>query len=132
MLTLSHMAAWFRPADPSAGSASDERTPATDAATRAAETPPPPPSRAWLLRLHSPQTWRLASGLVLFAFVLTHYLNHALGLVSLDAMEDAQAARFAVWRSWPGTILLYGAFATHIGFALAKLVTRRTWRMPPW
>ena len=42
------------------------------------------------------QTWRLASGLVLFAFVLTHYLNHALGLVSLDAMEEAQAARFAV------------------------------------
>src|SRR5215218_4340471 len=61
-----------------------------------------------------------------------HYLNHALGLVSLDAMEEAQAARFAVWRSWPGTILLYGAFATHMGFALAKLVTRRTWRIPPW
>lgn len=83
-------------------------------------------------RWRDAQTWRLASGLVLFAFVLTHYLNHALGLVSLDAMESAQAARTAVWRSWPGTILLYGAFAAHIGFALARLMTRRTWRMPPW
>ena len=78
------------------------------------------------------QMWRLGSGLVLFVFVLTHYLNHALGLVSLDAMEGAQAVRTAVWRSWPGTILLYGALATHVGFALARLVMRRTWRMPPW
>ena len=78
------------------------------------------------------QTWRLGSGLVLFAFVLTHYLNHALGLISLEAMEDAQTLRTAAWRSWPGTLLLYGAFAAHIGFVLAKLVTRRTWRMPLW
>src|SRR4051794_15661961 len=73
------------------------------------------------------QMWRLGSGLVLFVFVLTHYLNHALGLVSLDAMEGAQAVRTAVWRSWPGTILLYGALATHVGFALARLVMRRAW-----
>ena len=132
MLTLSHMAAWFRPADPSAGSASDERTPATDAATRAAETPPPPPSQAWLLRLHNPQTWRLASGLVLFAFVLTHFLNHALGHVSLEAMQQGQAIRRAVWGSWPGSLLLYGAAAVHVGLALWKLVNRRTWRLPAW
>ena len=132
MLTLSHMAAWFRPADPSAGSASDERTPATDAATRAAETPPPPPSQAWLLRLHNPQTWRLASGLVLFAFVLTHFLNHALGHVSLEAMQQGQGIRRAVWGSWPGSLLLYGAAAVHVGLALWKLVNRRTWRLPAW
>lgn len=132
MLTLSHMAAWFRPADPSAGSASDERTPATDAATRAAETPPPPPSQAWLLRLHNPQTWRLASGLVLFAFVLTHFLNHALGHVSLEAMQQVQGIRRAVWGSWPGSLLLYGAVAVHVGLALWKLVNRRTWRLPAW
>jgi len=94
---------------------------------------PPGWAERWRVgRWRDAQTWRLASGLVLFAFVLTHYLNHALGLVSLEAMEDAQVLRTAAWRSWPGTILLYGAFAAHIGFALAKLVTRRTWRMPPW
>ena len=90
--------------------------------------------RAWArtTSLRQPQTWRLASGLVLFGFVLTHFLNHALGLVSIEAMEGAQEYRVAVWQSGTGTILLYGAFAIHIGFAFAKLITRRTWRLPPW
>src|SRR3954470_4940194 len=122
MLTLSHRAT----------RAPDERTSAADAGARAAETPLPPPSRAWLLRLHNPQTWRLASGLVLFAFVLTHFLNHALGHVSLEAMQQVQGLRRAVWGSWPGTLLLYVAVAVHVGLALWKLVNRRTWRMPPW
>jgi adenylate cyclase len=78
------------------------------------------------------QTWRLASGLVLFTFVATHFLNHALGHVSLDAMEDVQAVRRAIWRSWPGTLLLYGALITHLCLVLGKLIRRRTWRMAPW
>ena len=40
---------------------------------------------------------RLASGLVLFGYVLTHLLNHALGNVSLDAMEDGLDLVTAVW-----------------------------------
>jgi adenylate cyclase len=87
---------------------------------------------AWAQRWRDPQAWRLASGLVLFTFALTHFLNHALGHVSLDAMLEAQEVRRAVWRSRPGTILLYGAAAIHITLALWKLVNRRTWRMPPW
>src|SRR4051812_19888010 len=122
MLTLSHRAT----------RAPDERTSAADAGPRAGETPLQPLSRAWLVRLRNPQTWRLASGLVLFAFVLTHFLNHALGHVSLEAMQQGQAIRRAVWGSWPGTLLLYGAAAVHVGLALWKLVNRRTWRMPPW
>ena len=31
---------------------------------------------------------RLWSGYVLFLYVVTHLLNHALGLVSLGALED--------------------------------------------
>src|SRR5215212_3723059 len=107
MLTLSHMATC----------ALDERAPAADAGPRAEETPRPP-SRAWLLRLRNPQTWRLASGLVLFAFVLTHFLNHALGHVSLEAMQQGQGIHRAVWGSWPGTLLLYGAAAVHVSLAL--------------
>src|SRR3954465_3077286 len=132
MRTLSHMAAWFGPAHPSTGLvAPNERTPAADAGPRAEEIPRPP-SRAWLPRLRNPQTWRLASGLVLFAFVPPPFLNHALGHVSLEAMQQGQGLRRAVWGSWPGTLLLYGAAAVHVGLALWKLVNRRTWRMPPW
>lgn len=79
-----------------------------------------------------PQRARLISGLILFTFVLTHFVNHALGLVSLDAMEAMQSWRRAFWRSAPGTMALYGAFAVHIGFAIYRILRRRTWRMPPW
>src|SRR4051795_12245105 len=89
-------------------------------------------TRLRLRRWREPQMWRLARGLVLFAFALTHFLNHALGHVSLDVMEAVQVVRRAVWRSWPGTILLYGAFAVHGGLALWKLARRRTWPMAPW
>jgi adenylate cyclase len=47
-------------------------------------------------------------------------------------MEEFQAVRVEVWRSWPGTILLYGAAAVHTALAVLKLVRRRTLRMPPW
>lgn len=73
---------------------------------------------------------RLASGLVLFAFVLLHFLNHALGLVSIAVMDVVQTWRWALWRSPPGTILLYGAFAVHIALGVRALFRRRTWRMP--
>lgn len=84
------------------------------------------------IRWLDPQVWRLASGLVLFAFALTHFLNHALGLVSVDAMEAVQEVRRGFWRSRPGTVLLYGSLAIHVALALYKLVARRTWRMAPW
>lgn len=83
-------------------------------------------------RWRDPQKWRLASGLILFIFALTHFLNHALGHVSLEAMEAVQAIRTGLWRSWPGTVLLYGAAAVHVGLALWKIARRRTWRMAPW
>lgn len=88
--------------------------------------------RAWLPSLRDLQSWRLASGLVLFAFVLTHFLNHALGLVSLDAMNRMQVMRRAVWSTWPGSTLLYGAIAVHLGLVLWKFIHRRTWRMQLW
>ena len=84
------------------------------------------------LRLAEAQTWRLISGLILFAFALTHFLNHALGHISIQTMEEVQAVRRGVWRSWPGTVALYGALAVHVSLALSKLILRRTWRLAPW
>ena len=78
------------------------------------------------------QRLRLASGLVLFTFAATHFLNHALGLVSLDAMQAMQDWRKVVTRSWPGSGVLLGAFVIHIVLALYKIVARLTWKLPFW
>jgi adenylate cyclase len=73
---------------------------------------------------------RLVSGLVLAAFLLTHFGNHALGLVSLDAMEAGRRWFNLLWRSPVGTALLYGSVLAHFALALAAIYRRRTLRMP--
>ena len=59
-----------------------------------------------LLRGDLLQKLRIASGLILFAFAATHFLNHALGLVHIETMHEVQQWRQVVTRSWPGTIIL--------------------------
>jgi adenylate cyclase len=78
------------------------------------------------------QRLRLVSGLVLFAFAVTHFLNHALGLISLHAMEEFQTLRYSVTRSTPGTIVLGGAFLMHLGLALVRVTAIRSWTMSRW
>jgi len=85
-----------------------------------------------LLRGSLTQRLRIASGLILFAFATTHFLNHALGLVSLDLMHEVQAWRQVVTRSVPGTWVLVAALLTHVGLGLFKLARRTTLRMPTW
>lgn len=72
---------------------------------------------------------RLASGLVLFGFVLTHLLNHALGLISVDAMLAVQEWRTAITRSLPGTALLIGSAVIHMLLGLARLTGLHSWRI---
>lgn len=74
---------------------------------------------------------RLASGQVMWCYIALHFLNHSLGLISLDAAEAALRVAAAVWQSGPGTVLLYGAFGTHVMLALAALHQRHTLRLPP-
>ena len=74
---------------------------------------------------------RMASGLVLFTYIGAHLINHALGLISLDTAEAGMGIAVEVWYSLPGTILLYGAFATHFMMALFAVYERRTFRLPP-
>lgn len=85
-----------------------------------------------LLRGSLAQRIRLGTGLILFAFALTHFFNHALGLVSLQAMVWFDGIRTAVTRSALGGIVLAAALLVHAGSALAKIVQRRTFRLPPW
>ncbi|WP_209001889.1 adenylate/guanylate cyclase domain-containing protein [Stappia albiluteola] len=78
------------------------------------------------------QQLRLASGLVLIVFVLTHFLNHALGHISLGVMQAGQDLRYAVWHSLPGTVLLYSALFTHVVLALWRTARRGTLHIPKW
>jgi adenylate cyclase len=74
---------------------------------------------------------RLATGLVLFAFALTHLLNHAVGLVSLDAMEAVRSVRIAVTRSTLGTTILVFSLALHFALGVIVFVSRRSLRIAP-
>jgi len=76
------------------------------------------------------RTLRLYSGLVLFSFVLLHFLNHMLMLVSIDAAEAVRPWFLAIWRNPVGTILFLGALLVHITLALRSLYLRRTLVMP--
>ena len=75
---------------------------------------------------------RLISGLILFSFALTHLLNHAIGLISLETMEQVRLYRVAITRSIPGSTILGLALLVHIGLALYKFAARRSLRMTAW
>ena len=76
---------------------------------------------------------RLATGLVLFAYLVTHFLNHALGIISLQAMEAGRLVFLAVWRNGVGTTVLYLSLLAHMALALWALYRRRNLaRMPLW
>src|SRR6201997_2484803 len=74
---------------------------------------------------------RLISGLVMLAYVTMHLLNHAVGLISLEAMEDVLWYIFRIWANRPAQVLLYGSFLVHYGLALWALWQRRSLRLRP-
>ena len=74
--------------------------------------------------------WRLVSGTTMFVYIATHMLNHALGAWSLGSAEAGLETATAIWRSLPGTVLLYGAAAVHFALALDTLYERRHWKLP--
>ena len=75
---------------------------------------------------------RLISGLVMFTFVATHLINHALGLVSLAAMESGRHVFLVLWRNPVGEALLLAAILTHLLLAAWSIYLRRQLRMPLW
>lgn len=88
-------------------------------------------SRNWAV-LHWRGRLRLASALVLLAFVICHLTAHSLLLVSF---EDAEATRNALmypWRTWIGTGILTAAFVVHFSNALWSIYVRRALRLNRW
>jgi hypothetical protein len=73
---------------------------------------------------------RLVTGLVMFAYVTTHFVNHALGLVSVQVMDRELHRIYQYWASPLGSFMLYSAFAIHYSLALWALWLRRSLKMP--
>jgi adenylate cyclase len=72
---------------------------------------------------------RLWSGLVMLAYVTMHLSNHAIGLISLRAMNSVLGWVVLLWGNPPAQVLLYGAFLVHFTLALWALWERRTLRL---
>jgi len=72
------------------------------------------------------------TGAVLAVYVVTHFVNHALGVISIDVQERLLEVLAPIWQSVPGTLVLYGALITHALLGLYALWIRKTMRMPPW
>lgn len=71
---------------------------------------------------------RLATGLILFSYLISHFTNHSLGNISLSAMDEGMIYHVAFWRSWPVTIVFYAAALTHMSLGLWALYQRRQFR----
>jgi len=75
---------------------------------------------------------RLYSGFFLFSFVFTHYLNHMLGLHSLDLMEAGRELFNVFWRFLPVEILLALSLLAHASLALLKIAQSRSSSLSFW
>jgi len=71
---------------------------------------------------------RLACGLVLFAYLISHFLNHALGNISMDALADGVYYHTLFWQFLPVTIAFYTAALVHAGLGIWALYQRRQFR----
>src|SRR4051812_9898274 len=71
---------------------------------------------------------RLASGVVLFAYLISHFLNHALGNISFEAMESGVYWHTLFWQSLPVTVVFYASCFVHTGLGIWALYERRQFR----
>jgi len=75
---------------------------------------------------------RLWSGYVLFFYVVTHLLNHTLGLISLRVLEAGRYWFVLIWHNPVGQTVLYGALFGHFFLALWSLYRRRALKLSSW
>src|SRR5579872_67727 len=71
---------------------------------------------------------RLTTGLVLFVYATLHFANHALGNISIGAMESGLALQKLIWQSLPGAVILYLSLLTHMSLGFWALYQRRRFR----
>ena len=75
---------------------------------------------------------RLWSGLVLALYLVQHLLNHAFGIVSIEAAEVFRKTVGAVFQNPAGLTLLYASLLFHVSISLRSLYRRGSLRMPKW
>ena len=73
---------------------------------------------------------RIACGLVLFGYLLSHFANHALGNISYAAMEDGLDYHMRFWRNPLVSAVFYTAAIVHWSLGLWALYERREFRYP--
>jgi adenylate cyclase len=71
---------------------------------------------------------RLACGLVLFAYLVSHFVNHALGNISMDALAAGVYFHTLFWQFLPIAVVFYAASLTHTGLGIWALYERRQFR----
>ncbi|CCD98488.1 Ferredoxin:Adenylate/Guanylate cyclase [Bradyrhizobium sp. STM 3809] len=68
---------------------------------------------------------RLVCGIILFSYLLSHFLNHALGNISLEALAAGVGYHLVFWQFLPVAVLFYAAVLTHGGLGVWALYQRR-------
>src|ERR1700753_658772 len=68
---------------------------------------------------------RLVCGLVLFSYLISHFLNHALGNISLDALAAGVYYHTLFWQFLPVAIIFYGSALSHSCLGFWALYQRR-------
>jgi adenylate cyclase len=71
---------------------------------------------------------RLGCGLVLFTYLVSHFVNHALGNISMDALATGVYYHTAFWQFLPVAIVFYAAALLHTGLGIWALYERRQFR----
>src|ERR1700710_389447 len=71
---------------------------------------------------------RLACGLVLFAYLVSHFVNHALGNISINALAAGVYFHTLFWQFLPVAVVFYPAALTHTGLGIWALYERRQFR----
>ena len=71
---------------------------------------------------------RFFASLILLLYTATHFLNHALGLFSLDALEAGRRIFLAFWRNPVLQFLFPLALLLHTQSAIWRLMFRQSWR----
>src|SRR6185312_9572394 len=78
-----------------------------------------------LIRGVSLRQVRLVCGLILFTYLISHFLNHALGNISMEALATGVHYHVMFWRFLPVAIVFYSAALIHAGLGVWALYRRR-------